>query len=55
MGALAPLLGAGLVVLWGYEASFYATIVTVAIALGVLVWKVDEPRRRIHHVEPDPE
>jgi MFS family permease len=55
MGAIAPLLGAGLVVLWGYEASFYATMLCVAIALGVLVWKVDEPRRRIHHVEPDPE
>ncbi|HEX5006079.1 MAG TPA: MFS transporter [Hyphomonadaceae bacterium] len=55
MGALAPLLGAGLVVLWGYEASFYGTILSVALALGILVWKVDEPRRRIHHVEPDPE
>jgi MFS family permease len=55
MGALAPLLGAGLVVLWSYEASFYATILTVALALIVLVWKVDEPRRRIQHVEPDPE
>ncbi len=46
MGALAPLLGAGLVVFWGYEASFIATIVCVVLALGVLVWKVDEPRRR---------
>lgn len=55
MGAIAPLIGAGLVVMWGYEASFYATMLTIAIALGVLVWKVDEPRRRIHHVEPDPE
>ena len=35
-GALAPLLGAGLVVAWGYESSFYATIVTMTIALGVL-------------------
>jgi MFS family permease len=47
MGALAPLLGAGLVLLWGYEASFFATIVSVTIALAILVWKVDEPRRRV--------
>jgi MFS family permease len=55
MGALAPLLGAGLVLLWGYESSFYATLATMVLALGVLVWKVDEPRRRRrhHHVEPD--
>ena len=46
MGSLAPLLGAGLVVWLGYEASFYATIVTMIAALLVLVWKVDEPRRR---------
>ena len=45
-GALAPLLGAALVLLWGYEASFWATLVTMAAALAVLVWKVDEPRRR---------
>jgi len=55
MGALAPLIGGGLVVLsGGYEAAFYATIATVALALGVLVWKVDEPRHRKHvHVEPE--
>jgi MFS family permease len=52
MGALAPLIGGGLVLLWGYEAAFYATIVCIVIALGVLVWKVDEPRRRRQHVEP---
>lgn len=45
-GALGPLMGAGLVLLWGYEASFWATIATMAAALVVLVWKVDEPRRR---------
>ena len=55
IGAIAPLIGAGLVVVWNYEASFYATILTVAVALIVLVWKVEEPRRRIHHVEPDAE
>jgi MFS family permease len=56
MGALAPLIGGGLVVLWGYEASFFATILTVAIALIVLVWKVDEPRHRSPgHAEPDGE
>jgi MFS family permease len=56
MGALAPLIGGGLVVLWGYEASFFATILTVAIALIVLVWKVDEPRHRSPgHAEPDSE
>jgi MFS family permease len=54
MGSLAPLIGGGLVILWGYEAAFYATIATVALALGVLVWKVDEPRHRKHvHVEPE--
>jgi MFS family permease len=54
MGSLAPLLGAGLVVGLGYEASFYATIITMVAALGVLVWKVDEPRkRRMMHIEPD--
>jgi hypothetical protein len=47
MGALAPLLGAGLVLWWGYEASFFATIVSVMIALAILVWKVYEPRRRV--------
>ncbi len=44
MGALAPLVGAGMSILWGYESAFYATIVTVTLALGVLVWKVEEPR-----------
>jgi MFS family permease len=54
MGALAPLLGAGLVLLWGYEASFFATMLSIAIALVILVWKVDEPRRRAPgHAEPD--
>jgi hypothetical protein len=46
MGSLAPLIGAGLVVLWGYQASFYLTIATMAAALAVLVWKVEEPRKR---------
>ncbi|MDP3739405.1 MAG: MFS transporter [Hyphomonadaceae bacterium] len=55
MGALAPLMGAGLVVLWGYESAFFATLITIVIALVVLVWKVDEPRRRIKHVEPEPD
>jgi MFS family permease len=55
MGALAPLIGGGLVLLWGYEAAFYATIVAIAISLVVLVWKVDEPRRRHRHVEPEPD
>jgi MFS family permease len=54
MGAIAPLLGAGLVLLWGYEASFFATIIAMAIALVILVWKVDEPRRRAPgHAEPE--
>jgi MFS family permease len=55
MGALAPLIGGGLVLLWGYEAAFWATIVAIAISLVVLVWKVDEPRRRRGHVEPEPD
>ncbi len=51
--ALAPLLGAGLVVWLGYEASFYATIATMLAALIVLVWKVEEPRRkRLASLEP---
>jgi MFS family permease len=45
-GALAPLLGAGLVLLWGYHAAFVATVSTMAVALIVIIWKVDEPRRR---------
>ncbi len=54
MGSLAPLLGAGLAMWLGYEASFYATIATLIVALGVLVWKVEEPRRkRATHIEPD--
>ncbi len=46
MGSLAPLLGAGLVLVWGYESSFWATIVSMSAALVVLIWKVEEPRRR---------
>jgi len=54
MGSLAPLLGAGLAMWLGYEASFYDTIATLIVALGVLVWKVEEPRRkRATHIEPD--
>lgn len=45
-GALAPLLGAGLVVLLGYVASFWAAIATMAVALVIAIWKMDEPRRR---------
>jgi hypothetical protein len=43
------------VLAWGYQASFYATLATMTLALGVLVWKVDEPRKRKRHphVEPD--
>jgi MFS family permease len=46
MGALAPLLGGLLAVVWGYEAAFIATIVCMGAALLVMLWKVDEPRRR---------
>lgn len=46
IGALAPLLGAVLVLMWGYEPSFWATIVTMAAALAVMVWKVEEPRKK---------
>ncbi len=52
MGSIAPLIGAGLAALWGYQASFFATIVSVVIALVILVWKVDEPRHRHKHIEP---
>jgi MFS family permease len=47
MGSLAPLLGGLLAVSFGYKAAFLATLVSVAIALVILVWKVDEPRRRV--------
>lgn len=46
VGALAPLLGAGLVLLWGYEASFWASMAMMAIALGVGLWRMEEPRKR---------
>ena len=46
MGALAPLVGAGLVLLWGYQVALWATVVTMVIAMAVLVAKVDEPRNR---------
>lgn len=46
MGALAPLLGGALVVAYGYNAAFIATIVAIALALVIVVLKVDEPRRR---------
>ncbi len=47
MGALAPLLGGALVLFWGYEAAFAATLLSVAAALVILILKVDEPRRRL--------
>ncbi|OYX49506.1 MAG: hypothetical protein B7Y90_06415 [Alphaproteobacteria bacterium 32-64-14] len=46
VGALAPLVGAGLVLLWGYEASFWASMAMMAIALGVALWRMEEPRNR---------
>ena len=46
VGALAPLVGAGLVLLWGYEASFWASMAMMAIALGVAWWRMEEPRKR---------
>ena len=45
-GALAPLVGAALVLAWGYEAAFWGTLATMAAALIVMVWKVEEPRKR---------
>lgn len=47
MGALAPLLGAAMVMLWGYESSFWATIVLMCAALVVMIRKVEEPRKGI--------
>jgi MFS family permease len=47
MGSVAPLLGGILAEVWGYKAAFLATIISVAISLAILVWKVDEPRRRL--------
>lgn len=47
IGSLAPLLGAGLVLAWGYQSSFWATMIAMAAAFVVMVWKVEEPRRRI--------
>ncbi len=46
MGAVAPLLGGALAAAFGYEAAFFATLVSVAIALGLLILKVEEPRLR---------
>ncbi len=46
MGALAPLAGGILSVAFGYPAAFVATLACVAASLVVLLWKVDEPRRR---------
>ncbi|MEZ6029503.1 MAG: hypothetical protein R3C46_07100 [Hyphomonadaceae bacterium] len=34
------------VVLWGYEASLWASMASMAVALAISVWKMDEPRRR---------
>jgi predicted MFS family arabinose efflux permease len=39
-------LGGVLAVVWGYEAAFGATIVCVAAAAVIAIWKVDEPRKR---------
>ncbi len=44
-GAFAPLLGAGLVLLWGYQSAFWASVATMAAALAIAIWKMDEPRR----------
>lgn len=46
MGSLAPLLGGVLAEIWGYPAAFVVAMVSVAVSLVVLVWKVDEPRHR---------
>lgn len=46
MGALAPLAGGLLSAAFGYPAAFAATLACVAASLIVLLWKVDEPRRR---------
>jgi MFS family permease len=53
MGALAPLLGAGLVLVWGYPVALWVTVATMAAAMVVLVTKVDEPRRRGRFILPD--
>lgn len=46
MGAVAPLIGGVLAATLGYAAAFGASLVTMAAALCLLIWKVDEPRRR---------
>ncbi len=46
MGAVAPLLGGTVSVIWGYPAAFALTAVSVLVALVVLILKVDEPRSR---------
>ncbi len=46
MGALAPVVGGVLAVVWGYEAAFAATIICVVASLVIAIWKVDEPRKR---------
>ena len=39
-------MGGALVVAYGYQSAFIATIVAIAVALVIVVLKVDEPRRR---------
>jgi len=46
MGAVAPVAGGLIAVIWGYPAAFALTAVSVLAALLVLLFKVDEPRRR---------
>lgn len=46
MGALAPLLGALLATLIGYDAAFGAALACLIAAVVVIVWKMDEPRHR---------
>jgi len=46
VGAVAPLIGAGLVIVWGYEAALWATVGAMAVALAIGVVKMEEPRRR---------
>ncbi len=55
IGALAPLIGGGLVLAGGYMAAFAATLIAIVVSLVLLIWKVEEPRQRLKHVEPEVE
>jgi MFS family permease len=45
-GGVAPIIGGALALAFGYGAAFAAALAATAVALVLMLWKVDEPRRR---------